>query len=248
MYPVLAVMTALIEKSSTDQALGIFLMNANEHTVLKCDSLFKSTCVCAGTEVLAVNGEAVHSRRQLADIIMAYPTLEFTTHDASRSIIPPFCYLEVAPTSKINPGVSFDSCCDRTLVMISQVFLADLCKTRLRRGDIVLAINGIPVWKPEDADSEQLNSAHLHQSVVLYCVDMNALRDHYVAQVDINKSSPIGDVPREAWVTKRAPGCYSISNRNCVCSAVVNLKTQLLEDCTQPQCGIEVDGGADYAS
>lgn len=212
-------------------------------TGLHPDSLLKDTNVRDGTVLLAVNGEAVHTANQASEIIRgAYTRLEFTTLlGTSRPSIPPFCYLEVAPTSKLHPGITFDSCCDRTMVMISQVFITDLTKTRLRVGDIVLAVNGIPVWKPHDADCEQVKAARNSHSLVLYCVAMDALRDHFAIEAD-SAHMVNSQEARAARVTKIKSGTYLITEGPCRFYARVDAKTQLLEDITEWEYRIKAVG------
>jgi len=73
---------------------------------------------------------------------------------------------------------------------------------------------------------------------------MNALRDHF-ALAENRKNKLIGDVPREAEVTKTAIGHYTITDRKCNFDAVVNPRSQLLEDLTEAQYRIKVDSGRD---
>jgi len=223
------------------------LRNTDENTVvvrrLLPGSLALGTPIKAETEILAINGRAVHNFHQAADIIKSSTQLEFTTFDAQTTIKKaPFCYIEVAPTSKINPGISFNSCCDRTIVMIGDIFLSDLRRTRLRCGDIVLAVNGVPVWKPEQADTEQLVAARDSKALVLYCVDMDALHDFFVTKV--NKTH--GD--RTAQIFKKGSGIYSIRERDCDCRAKVNFKTQLFDDETEWHNRIKGEKNRDYSS
>ena len=235
-YPVPAVGSALVEKATPSAPVGVRMLTTKKNVVVvamvKPNSPLQGTSVTEGAEILAINGEAVHSSAQAARIIQANKKLEFTTIDRNTRK-EPFCYVEVAPTSKINPGVSFDSCCDRSLVMISKVFVADLEKTRLRVGDIVLAVNGIPVWKPEAADEEQLRAARASQALVLYCVNMDALRDRIARQVE--GFVPVPTPPYEARVavlSKKERGWYELYEQSCLFTAKVDHKTQLFDDQT----------------
>jgi len=235
-YPVPAVGSALVEKATTSAPVGVRMLTKRKNVVfvsmVKPNSMLQGTSVTEGAEILAINGEAVHSSVQAVQIIQANKKLEFTTIDRSTRKAP-FCYVEVAPTSKINPGVSFDSCCDRSLVMISKVFVPDLEKTRLRVGDIVLAVNGIPVWKPEAADEEQLRAARASQALVLYCVNMDALRDHIARQAEgfVAVPTPPYD-SRIAVLSKIERGWYELREQSCVFTAKVDQKTQLFDDQT----------------
>lgn len=234
-YPVPPIATALVVKPSSSAKVGVNLRTKTNHAViiksLAPNSLLQGTAVQEGSEILAINGEAVYSAQQVSDIIASCSRLEFTTikpaHATKRS---PFCYVEVAPTSRINPGVSFDGCCDRSLVKISQVYVSKLEHTRLRIGDIVVAINGVPVWKPEDADREQLKAARAAQALVLYCIDMDSLRDSIVAKAQ--RIMKFGTVTRTSEVAKRGRGWYEIKEGSCTAVAKVDDKTQLLDDKT----------------
>eukprot|EP00978_Attheya_sp_CCMP212_P041045 scaffold230623_cov57-Attheya_sp.AAC.4 len=245
-YPVPIAVTISIAKTP-GQPLGITMKNINHTTVtvtgISPDSFVKGTSIQVGTEILAINGESTYNARESSQIIRRSAFLELTTFDetASRS---PFCYVEVAPTSKINPGISFDSCCDRTMVMVADIFLSDPSRTRLRVGDIVLAVNGVPVWKPEEADSEQLKAVCNSKSLVLYCVHMDALRDFFSKKANAMRNKHIDrKVPK---IIKKGNGHYMITENNCICTAKVNLKTQLLDDETEVQYRIKnipVHGG-----
>jgi len=219
-YPVPRVMTALVQKPSPNATIGMALNNVDSHAVvvkrIDPDSLVRGTILQEGFEILAINGEAIHNRKQASAILKAYSQLEFTVIDPIRSLHSPCTYVEVAPTSKISPGVSFDSCSNRTMVMISEIFLSDLSKTRLRVGDIVLAINGRPIWKPEQADEEQLKAARASQAVVLYCVDMDGLCDDISSNTKMTSHTQTKNaVPVKKWYTeirKEAPSHYFIQS------------------------------------
>jgi hypothetical protein len=240
-YPVPAVGTVRIERAP-GQSVGIKVKNADANTVivsgLSENSLLRSTTLSVGQEILAINGEAVHNVKQATSIIKSCTDLEFTTFDFdtlvlsdARSNPSPFCYVEVAPTSAINPGVSFASCRARTMVTIGDVFLSDTSRTRLRIGDIVLAVNGTAVWKPEQADEEQFKTAKSGKSLVLYCVDMEALRDFFATVV--KKAHPFSGEYRTATITKPSRGIFHITERSCIAIGKVNYETQLLDDETE---------------
>jgi hypothetical protein len=111
------------------------------------------------------------------------------------------------------------------MVVISGLFVAS-AKTRLQVGDIVLAVNGVPVWKPEQADREQLAAARASKASVLYCVDMESLRDYFVSIVHRNHQLE----GRATVFHKHKRNHYSIKESNCVCTAKVNKETLLFDD------------------
>lgn len=232
-YPVPSVCTVSVERGF-NQPLGIHLKTETNNRVivdgLKVDSILHRTPLLVKDEILAVNGEAVHCAKQAADIMKAYTSLDITLlTPATRARMPIFCYLEAAPATEVNPGVCFDSCCNRTMVMISDIFLSDPTRTNLKVGDIVLAVNGSPIWKPEEADKEQLLAVRDSKALVLYCVDMVALRDHLAAHVERTRR------PRRERRTPKilkdpSSVCYWIEENDCRFLAKVNRQTQMFED------------------
>lgn len=247
-YPVPQVGTVSLEKAH-DELLGIKVKShADENAVyvsgMVAGSMIARTSMKVGDEILAVNGQAVSTAKQVIEMISDSSRVEFTTFDSTCNKAP-FCYVEVAPTSKINPGVSFAGCCNRSMVMIGDIFVADLTKTRLRKGDIVLAVNGVPVWKPEDADREQLRAARDSKSVVLYCVDMEALRAFFAKHVP--RRHALGTDVRTTGVSILDASTVIIAERDCRFVAKVNLESQLFEDETQGQYRLKTFG-SDYTS
>jgi len=148
---------------------------------LGMNSLLQGTSVEEGSEILAVNGEAVYSPGQVSNVCKACVHLEFTTiKPALATRKSPFCYVKVAPTSRIHPGVSFDGCFGRSMVMISHVLVSNLYMSSCWR--YYFCCEWSPVWKPEDADRDQLKAALAFQALVLYCIDMDSLHDHIVVK------------------------------------------------------------------
>ena len=90
-------------------------------------------------------------------------------------------------------------------------------------------MNGVPVWKPEAADQEQLRAAHASQALVLYCVNMDALRDHIARQAQVPTHPYKG---RIVVISKKGRGWYELCEKSCVFTAKVDHKTQLLDDQT----------------
>jgi len=248
-FPVPAVSTTLVEKSSASQPIGIAYNNKDEATVVvtrvKPDSLLRDTHVREGMEILAINGEAIHTAKQATSILKDNVKLEFTiidpTHVAREHS--PFCYIEVAPTSKLNPGLSFESCRNRTMVTVSEIFLNDLSQTRLRLGDIVLAVNGVSVWKPEQAEAEQLKAAREGQALVLYCVDVDRLLDHMVSitpTVRVVGGKPIQMGPE---IVKKGRGHYRIQEGTCLFQTSINHREMTFDNDTEWENRLKTTGG-----
>lgn len=99
-----------------------------------------------------------------------------------------------APFFKHSPGINFSSTRGRTLVTVSKIFkrrgasAAFASKTQyLHPGDIVLAVNGIPVSKPEEADRALRMPLADGSVTVLHTIDMGWLRGLLMNTVDQTK-------------------------------------------------------------
>ena len=232
-YPVPCVSTFSVERNY-GQKLGITVKVDFETRVvvsaIRPDSILHEYPIQINDEILAINGIAVHKAKQAGDIMKAFTKLEFTVLTSStRDSMTSCCYVEVAPISRINPGISFDSCCHRSLVMISDIFIPE-STTNLNRGDIVLAINGVPVWKPEAADNLQLLAARDCTALVLYCVNMDILR--ILLAKNAKMTHNYGADVRRATIARLSKTRLEIRERGCQLSAQVDMDTQLLKNIT----------------
>lgn len=238
-FPIPPISTALVQKEFHDQRLGLKLRSEDTAVLvdrISPDSPLQGSTVKVGSEILAVNGEAVHTAPQTSRLLGAYHKIEITTLNPESRPASPFCYIEVAPTSKINPGVSFESCCHGTLVMIGQVFVGQdpqtgKRRTRVKRGDLVLAVQGQAVYQAHDATRLQIDAARQSQACVLYCVDMDGLRRH-ICQGQGLRYQPIRENNKRyvSTIKQVAPTVYQMRDHDCIFVAVVNPVTQLLED------------------
>jgi PDZ domain len=152
------------------------------------NSPLHETPLAVGHLVLAINGVAAVSAIQAAGLIRdSGPSVTIATI-AESSVTAPFCMLITAPSSKHHPGVNFNSTRDRCLVQVSRVFSkGPFAGSGLNIGDIVLAVNGVPVSKPEDADRE-LREAQSQPYTILYVVNMAAYRISVLKEL---RASPI---------------------------------------------------------
>jgi len=231
-YPAPIVESVIVQKQPSEK-LGVRVKSSGNAVYLaEANDNLHTLSQKVGHEILSINGHAVHSVSQVVNIISDYVSLEFTLLDP-RIKLPPFCYVEVAPTSRINPGVSFDCCCNRTMVMVGEVFISDLTKTRIRKGDIVLAMNGRAVWKPEQADEEQLQAARNHKSLVLYCVNMEEMRDYCIKKAPKRQTINGNEEGRNTIATKRDVNTLIIEERDVVCTGKLDMKAQIYEDETE---------------
>jgi hypothetical protein len=97
-----------------------------------------------------------------------------------------FIQVVAAPFWKHNPGINFSSTRGRTLVTVSKIFKSGpfMGNPFVRQGDIVLAVNGIPVSKPEEADRALRMPQANGLATVLHTIDMNYFRVAVIKAVD----------------------------------------------------------------
>jgi len=153
------------------------------------DGSLKNTELKVGQTVLAINSTAVLNPEQAGSLVGASgPEVFITSLCAPTTKDPPFCKLVSAPTSREHPGISFDSSRKRCLVQVARVFShGPFAGSVLRQGDIVLAVNGVPVSKPEEAEQVLLQSLNL-PNTVLYVVDMAEYRRSILTELQTTQS------------------------------------------------------------
>lgn len=153
------------------------------------DSSLKNTEVKVGHAVIAINSTAVLNPEHAASLIgESGPEVSITSLCSPATKDPPFCKLVSAPTSKEHPGINFDSSRKRCLVQVARVFShGPFAGSDLRQGDIVLAVNGVPVSKPEEAEQVLLQSLDL-PNTILYVVDMAEYRRSILTELQIKHS------------------------------------------------------------
>jgi C-terminal processing protease CtpA/Prc len=129
-----------------------------------------------GQVVLAISGQPVLGAKEAASIIgSAKPNelMNFTTCDGIKESV---CKMVAGGTSVDNPGVVFNETRDGTLVQVSRVFKSGpFADTSLQEGDIVLAVNGVAVSRPEEAD-RLLELSAGDPFATIYCVDIHKFR------------------------------------------------------------------------
>lgn len=236
LYPAPANITTVFVDRNPGDVLGIEFKNIAPTTVIVSgvveDSIISRTDMKPGHEILTVNGEPITTSGQLSQIIRRNRRLEFKLCDpiVNRN---PFCYVEIISNSMENPGVSFERCCNDTMVMIGHVFISDLTKTRLQTGDLVLAVNGVPVWQPEQAREVQIRAAMKSEPFVFYCINMEELRDFFISQIPENLEiiSVLSKKNIKMQIRKIDPFTITIMDENSRgCYRVkVNRMTQLYE-------------------
>jgi hypothetical protein len=186
-----------VNKEKTSAKVGISLKNVTREagvaiTGLSVNSLLHGSPIRAkGRQVLlAVNGDP-----NLTDVNTAATLLGKTkqlsllvceqheTYNSSSSCL----QIVAAPFFKHNPGVCFSSTRGRTLVTISKIFKSGpfAGNPYLRVGDLVLAVNGIPVSKPEQADQALHSPIGTDEPVtVLHVVDVLYFRALIFGSID----------------------------------------------------------------
>jgi hypothetical protein len=173
------------------RGVPVTILNVND------DSALPKTII--GHDVLAINGvyptSSTHAGRIIAT---AVNTVEITTIPASSdttesSSLAPFTKIAVSPAPTEHPGISFDSTRGRCLVQVSRIFRGHpfyyhhyhksdpSTSPSLRLHDVVLAINGVPVSKPEQA--EMIWRTHPDPFRFLYVIDMHAYRQSIVQEL-----------------------------------------------------------------
>jgi hypothetical protein len=178
----------------------VTILNVND------DSALPKTII--GHYVLAINGVYPSSSTHAGRIIAtAVNTVEITTipplaasgsrtmaNSTDSSVLAPFTKVAVSPAPTEHPGISFDSTRGRCLVQVSRIFRGhpfdrhrhhhkseSSTVPTVRLHDVVLAINGVPVSKPEQA--EIIWRTHPDPYRLLYVVDMHAYRQSIVEEL-----------------------------------------------------------------
>jgi hypothetical protein len=143
------------------------------------------TRIQPGHTVLAVNGVPALKSSQVGHLIRSSGrTVTLTTCQGGPMEDAPFCKVLTAPGGKRHPGINIDSTRDRCLVKITRVFPnGPFSGSDLREGDILLAVNGVAVSKPEDAE-RRLQDASIHSPFVhLYVLDIHSYRQSIVDEI-----------------------------------------------------------------
>jgi hypothetical protein len=128
-----------------------------------------------GQQLLAVNYKVVTTTVEAVQIFRDDPSRSLTFTSAENPISRHFKTI-CAPTSLTSPGVCFASARRRGMVTVGKMYSrGHFHKTPLKEGDVVIAVNGYPVCKPEDAD----RALHLTRSepmTCLYVIDIVRMR------------------------------------------------------------------------
>lgn len=185
-----------VTKPKANMKVGISLKNAIREagiamTGLTENSPLRGTAIRSkgGQVLLAVNGDPnipdVASAAALLGSRQRLSLLVCEQHDHYNSMSS-CIQIVAAPFFKHNPGVNFSSTRGRTLVTISKIFKSGpfAGNKYLHKGDIVLAVNGIAVSKPEDADRALRYPPADGSVTVLHVVDINYFRSLLLGAVD----------------------------------------------------------------
>jgi hypothetical protein len=144
-----------------------------------------SSMIQPGHTVLAVNGVPALKSSQVGHLIRSSGRqVTLTTCLSGPMEDAPYCKVLTAPGGKRHPGIHIDSTRDRCLVRITRIFPnGPFAGGDLREGDLLLAVNGIAVSKPEDAE-RRLHDASIHSPFIhLYVLDMQAYRQSIVDEI-----------------------------------------------------------------
>ena len=190
---------------------GIALSGLTENSPLRGTAIRSK----GGQVLLAVNGDPnlpdvataanLLGSRQRISLLVCEQHEHFNTTASCIQIV-------AAPFFRHNPGVCFGSTRGRTLVTISKIFKSGPYADNhyLHKGDIVLAVNGIPVSKPEEADRALRFPAGGNDGsvTVLHVVDINYFRALVRGAVDakIPFKQDKHDPEKHIMVAQRAGG------------------------------------------
>jgi len=154
------------------------------------DSPLQDTYLKVGHSVLTVNSVFAGTALRASELILNGPKqVSITATSDPCSVKAPYCKLVSAPTSaQQHPGISFSASRDRCLVQVSRLFSrGPFNRSNVSLGDIVLAVNGIPVSTPEEADQalrEGLNPDT--PFTVLYVVNMQEYRQSVLQEIQVS--------------------------------------------------------------
>lgn len=187
-------------KSKPSMKVGFSLKKQSKKASLSISSL-SETSPLRGTSIrpsggqllLSVNGDPeLPSAATAVDMIASSSSkLRFLVCEQPASLC---VQVVAAPFFKHSPGINFSSTRGRTLVTVSKIIqrrgssAAFASKAQyLHPGDIVLAVNGIPVSKPEEADRALRMPLADGSVTVLHTIDMAWLRGLLMNNVDQTK-------------------------------------------------------------
>ncbi|CAB9514434.1 expressed unknown protein [Seminavis robusta] len=164
----------------TGQPVGVNLtQNGTDHVLIsgmEASSPLQNTPVAPGQLLLAVNGNScLPSASAATKLIRDTNSPSFLVCDKpqSNSCI----HVVTAPFSRQNPGALFASIRGGALVAVSKVFkTGPFADKDIQKGDIVVAVNGVPVASPEDAKKALLKPMAKSSVTVLHVLSMEMLR------------------------------------------------------------------------
>jgi hypothetical protein len=211
-YPVPTILSTTVARKDGTMPIGISFADL-EITKLSESSPLQGTSVQPGQTCLMINGRLVTSAKQAVGLIRGTSAgeLVFTTCN-----LPAGTKMVSAAVSKhTGPGVNFDSTRGRTLVQISKVFKKGPFKdSSLVAGDIVLAVNGAPVSKPEDADLLLHQACNDHNCMVsIYVLNLNAFRSARLQEARA-KLPRISDIHLTVTNVLNEPHKYRMASRD----------------------------------
>lgn len=255
-YPMPKVQTITITKKQ-GQPLGISFQpdlpeNCIVVTKISDTSPLAGTALRVGHVLLAINGVAFQNAKDGVHLIQECHGDQLTVSFCQQTSAP-FTKVVVAKPSAHSPGVNFESTRSGCLVMIGKVFPAGpFSDSFARKGDIVLAVNGVSVCKREDADRELRNtllSGGDDATTILYLMDGEALRQSMIRATVQNYTSSIRIVPDTREFAR--PRDYAFAVGSTVKALVQFDKESHEMYCPNPELHLQADSDwqtADWAS
>ncbi|CAB9510235.1 expressed unknown protein [Seminavis robusta] len=207
-YPTSVSVTEVnIVKDKPSEKMGLSLKNTPRESGIGITGLSREESSLRGTAIRATGGQvlvAINGNPDIPDAKTASSMISKSTrlsllvceqhHDFANASKQACIQVVAAPFWRHNPGINFASTRGRTLVTVSKIFKRGPFAEHkyISVGDIVLAVNGIPVSKPEDAD-KALRLPQADSSVtVLHTIDMNYFRAAAMNAVDTSKITGTG--------------------------------------------------------
>ena len=186
-------------KSKPSMKVGFSVRKHSKTAALSISSLsetspLRGTAIrpSGGQLLLSINGNPeLPTASTAVDMIASSSKLKFLICEQPSSSC---VQVVAAPFFKHSPGINFSSTRGRTLVTVSKIIQRRGAsaafaskKQYLHPGDIVLAVNGIPVSKPEEADRALRMPLANGAVTVLHTIDMGWLRTVLMNTVDQTK-------------------------------------------------------------
>jgi len=182
-------------KSKESTKIGLSLRKRSNKATVEISGVsetspLRDTAIRAGQLLIGVNGDAdLPTAATAVKLMYAASNVKLLVCERPSSQC---IQVVAAPFFKHSPGICFSSTRGGSLVSVSKVmkrgcFAGTTRQAFLNKGDIVLAVNGIPVSKPEEANRALRVPLADGSLTVLHTIDMAQLRSSLSNLVDQSK-------------------------------------------------------------